>query len=310
MKKRNQGIKRIAGTYPEFIFCEMKSFFLRSKIVKYYENADHEDIKTVVQTIRRSLRLSVFPYEFTKKYAAMDVEVYKDPSCGLLYVMDMGKKLYFKKKYFTPVLVRRYYRNLCMEQDKESPHCYLTDEFKPNSRSVIFDIGTAEGIFALRTIDSADKTYCFECDPDWVEALKMTFAPYPDKIVIIQKFVTDHTSGQCITLNDFVKEMQTTSRSCFIKMDIEGSETPALSCSDKLLNNFDEVMMAVCTYHCADDERRIREAFDKYTITPSKGYMVYYYDFHLAAPYLRRGLLRIQKVQQMNTMKPNTPKSK
>ena len=272
--------RKLASSYPSFVFCEIKSFFLRCKILKYYKNTDREDIKAIIQTIKNRRRLNVFPYEFVNNYAKMKIEVYKDPSCGLLYVMDMGKKLYLKRKYFTPKLAKRYYRNLCIEQDLASPHCYITNEFYPDKVSVIFDIGSAEGMFALRSIDSSSKTYCFECDPDWVEALKMTFAPYMDKIEIVQNFVTDHSSEKCISINDFIDGFES-SVSCFIKMDIEGSEVAALSCSDMLPGKFDELKMAVCTYHFAEDEINVREACKSFNIETSDGYMIYYYDFHL-----------------------------
>lgn len=53
------------------------------------------------------------------------------------------------------------------------------------ANSIVADIGTAEGIFALNIIHSVKKVYLFECDPEWIIPLEKTFAPWINKIEIV-----------------------------------------------------------------------------------------------------------------------------
>jgi len=52
--------------------------------------------------------------------------------------------------------------------------------------------------------------------------------------------------------------------------------------------------VALCTYHKNDDENDFTRLMLEhgFQVTPSKGYMIHYYDKKMKAPYLRRGLIR------------------
>ena len=77
------------------------------------------------------------------------------------------------------------YRGLLIEQDKRSAHRYV-DSYEELKGKTLLDIGAAEAIFTLDTIECIDHAYLFECDESWIEALEATFAPYKEKITIVR----------------------------------------------------------------------------------------------------------------------------
>ncbi|GHT89349.1 hypothetical protein FACS1894137_18420 [Spirochaetia bacterium] len=119
------------------------------------------------------------------------------------YVLHENKRLYFPRE-FDDKKARLYYYQLLTEQDQDSPHRYETSEFHVQDGDCIADIGSAEGIFALKNVERADKIYLFECDEKWIEALEKTFAPWNEKVVIVNKYVCDTTCNEFITLDDFM----------------------------------------------------------------------------------------------------------
>ena len=104
------------------------------------------------------------------------------------YVIQDGKKLYFKKRW-SKQRIRRAYSDLSREQDPDSPHRYLSDSFYPEINDEIADIGAAEGNFSLSVIEKVRKIYLIENDPEWTEALNATFAPWKEKVDIIRKIL-------------------------------------------------------------------------------------------------------------------------
>ena len=75
--------------------------------------------------------LEIFPYPFTGNYLPEEVVILSDPVNGMKYVMNNGKKLYFRKGW-TNSRIRKSWSELMKEQDPESPHRYLTDDFFPS----------------------------------------------------------------------------------------------------------------------------------------------------------------------------------
>lgn len=73
-----------------------------------------------------------------------------DNTNGLPYVFHNGRKLYFKRDMlaFTEVA----YRGLLIEQDKRSAHRYV-DSYEELKGKTLLDIGAAEAIFTLDTIE-------------------------------------------------------------------------------------------------------------------------------------------------------------
>lgn len=98
---------------------------------------------------------------------------------------------------------RNTYIQLLLEQDEESPHRYIKSNRIPDSNTIFADLGAAEGFLALDFIDKVKKIYLFECDPDWIEALKMTFGPWENKVEIVNRYVSDVTSEKTVSLDDF-----------------------------------------------------------------------------------------------------------
>jgi hypothetical protein len=117
------------------------------------------------------------------------------------------------------------------------------------------DIGAAEGIFSLDTIEFAQHTYLFECDNDWMNALNATFAPWKDKVTIIPKYVSDRDDESNITIDTFLEGKDKTN--LFLKMEIEGYEQAALQGAKNTLKEARDLDYAICTYHKENDAEEI-----------------------------------------------------
>jgi len=89
---------------------------------------------------------------------------------GMNYVMQEGKRLYFKKRWNVS-RIKKAYADLLREQDENSPHRYLTNTFTVDKNDTIADIGAAEGNFSLSVVDKIRKIYLFERDNEWITAL-------------------------------------------------------------------------------------------------------------------------------------------
>ncbi len=290
----NKGV-RLADRDIEFVLCEIKSRLIKNRMIKYYVSTKDSEVKEVVDHLKHNT-INTFPYDYKNNYNLKNVKVGKSKKTQLLYADHNGKKIYMKKKYTSPFRVRRYINNILIEQDEKSPHRYLSDDFMPDEDTVVLDIGGAEGLFSAMIIDRVKKKYIFECDKEWVYALKHTFKNYKDKIEIIERFVDDYTDCNHVTLDDFVKQYGLEREKLFVKIDAEGSEPSIIDGASSIIGNND-IKLAVCTYHCQEHEALIKKRFSGWNISNSPGYMIYYCDFNWDKPYLRRGLLRIKKTE-------------
>lgn len=133
--------------------------------------------------------------------------------------------MYFPHGYHNFVMNngQMYVCDILLEQHTSSPHLYCKDEVIIKDGDIVVDAGVCEGNFALRYIDLISKLYLVECDPLWEEPLKLTFAPYKEKVVFCNKFLTNFNDDTHITLDQLVTEDVN-----FLKMDIEGEEPKAL----------------------------------------------------------------------------------
>lgn len=284
---------KIAGNDYELIYSELKSIFLKRKFMNYYKSSDDDEIKEIVNFLKNKIKLELFPYKFTSKYKKEDIIVKSENNNR--FIEHNGKKLFFSKKYKNEYRCKRYYNNLKIEQDINSPHRYLTQNFTIEKDSVVLDLGGAEGIFSLDALDIAEKIYIFECNKDWIDALNCTFKDYK-KVQIINKFVSNKDTNDSITLDTFIEEQNLSNKKIFIKMDIEGNEEKALEGFKNNIKKLQNLKMVICTYHTQDAEKNIKNKFLKdFKTEISNGYMIYYYDYDLKEPYLRRGLIRAQK---------------
>jgi hypothetical protein len=241
-------------------------------------------------------RFSILPYEYARRYHAGDIDVYYDASCRMNFVLHDGKKLYFPQNWDTES-VQEYYNGLRIEQDEESPHRYETKDFAVEDGEVIADIGAAEGIWALSCAEKAGKIYLFECEKGWIEALQKTFAPWREKVTIVNKCVSDRTLGKKICLDDFFRDKAIN----VIKADIEGAEVELLEGSQSILSADNgeggDIKLLLCTYHRKDDAKKLKQMLENagFTTEYSRRYLLCVWDEKLSEPYLRRGVIRAKK---------------
>jgi hypothetical protein len=249
---------------------------------------DDWEAQQVAEFVRTN-GVSIFPYPFTANYKIGDIVVYTDNQNGLKYVLMDGKRLYFKRKWSAD-RIRRSFHDLTLEQDEASPHRYLTSSFNLNKTDVVADFGAAEGNFALAVIEKVSRIYLFECDPDWIEALQCTFAPWQDKVEIIPKFVSDSNDERHCSGDVFFRDKEVT----FLKIDVDGGERPLLKGFKQILHNRANLRIALCTYHQHGDESEFTGLLETagFEVSPSQGYMIFYYDKKLKPPYIRRALIR------------------
>lgn len=270
---------------------------LRKKISAYFKSISqvelNDDQKEILDFLE-SNQVRIFPYPFHDNYSPDKIDVKYDPEKSMRFIMHDGKRLYFKKRWGLSH-IKRAYSDLLREQDPGSPHRYLTDKFMIGENEVIADIGAAEGNFSLSVIEKAKKIYLFEYDREWIEALEATFAPWKEKIEIIGKYVSNRNDDSHIRFDTFSKDNKDVT---FLKIDVDGAESEVLEgCENFFADGGRRLKIALCTYHKNDDEKNFTEKLKShgFTVTPSKGYMINYYDKNLKAPWLRRGLIRAER---------------
>ena len=249
----------------------------------------NDDQKEILEYLRTN-EVRIFPYQFHDNYSAEHVEVFFDSGKGMRYVLQDRKRLYFKKRWGVK-RIQRAYSDLSREQDINSPHRYLTDSFSTGSNDVLADIGAAEGNFSLSVIEKVKKIYLFEYDREWDEALRATFAPWAEKVEIINKYVADFNDDSHIALDDFYDQKKDIN---FLKIDVDGAESIVLNSCKRIFESSASLKVALCTYHKHHDEEVFTEMLKKhrFSVTPSKGYMINYYDKKIKSPWIRRGLIR------------------
>jgi len=227
--------------------------------------------------------LTPYPWCFSSEYASREVNCVYDEISKMYYVIHNAKKLYFPITYSLEKVIA-IYKSLLVEQDIRSPHRYV-EKYTTLRGKNLFDIGSAEGIFTLDAIDYIKHGYLFECDDFWVEALKMTFSPWENKITIIPKYITDKDSENETSLDMFVQKEHITN--LFLKMDIEGAELSALKGAETLLKNQNDVQMSICTYHTTKDANAISQYLHSlgYQYSFTEGYL--YFQRHLNKAVIR-----------------------
>jgi len=298
---------------PEFIIQKLFHIFigkkrmlkLKEKIINNLKNKDSSiniDDNERLSIIDNLKKLSlifpymglVFPYSFVEKYDPEDIDVFFDTESHMRYVLYEGEKLFFHKKMSVKE-IKTYVNEILMSQDSESAHRYDDDSFCVEEGDIIADIGAAEGFWALSNVRKAKKVYLFECDKQWIAALRRTFEPWKEKVDIIPKFISDANSRDKVTLDEFYREDREIN---FIKADIEGAEIQLLKGGVNTLSNQNNLKLLLCTYHRENDAFELEQILKSYNFVTgfSKGFMIMIWDRDLSAPYLRRGLIRGKKV--------------
>lgn len=280
---------------PKLIRKKILAKKLPVSILKYYASlpeAPSKEIESVLNYLRTN-PIAVFPYDFQNQYVTENIEVFDDHDKRLRYVLLDGKRLYFKRRW-SKRKIRNLSNLLLKEQDIQSPHRYLTGQFKFEDGEVLVDVGVAEGNFALSVVEKASKLFLFEADKEWIEPLNATFEPWKNKVLIVNKFVSDVTNSTNMRLDDFISIEKT---GTFLKIDIEGGESRLLKGCELILSDQKPLKIAICTYHKQEDEKEFLSLLSQngFKTSHSDGFMLYYYDKKMTAPYFRRGLIRAER---------------
>lgn len=243
--------------------------------------------------------LTVFPYRRIREMPP--VEGGFDEALKLPYVIHKGKRLYFPRSYSVDKCVKVYESYISEEcllggtfREKQ-PHQYLTDVFAVEEGDVLVDVGCAEALLSLDSIEKVSRVYLFEGEAKWIPALNATFKDYMYKVVIINKYVSDQDTDTTITLKTALRNEQ--GKRLFIKMDIEGVEVNVLNGSRDYLGNTSNIKIACCTYHKQHDDEEIPQILSElgFDYEFSDGYMLFLQDVNLQYPYFRHGLVRARK---------------
>ena len=258
-----------------------------------------EKYQKEVQRLLEVGGFTFYPSRITEKFDATKVEAAIDPSNGLPFVMHHGKRLYYPKNLSVNDAKRTYYEIATYDAilgnaPHGSAHQYQSENFKVCKGGVIVDVGCAEAMFALDNIELVDKVLLIERNSDWLKALRATFAPYGDKVVIVNKLVSERDSKSTVTLQTLIGQED---RPVFVKMDIEGYEVQTIRSARNLLKQKDNITLACCTYHNNNDAAQLEEMFREldYDFEYSEGYMLFTRYDQPKYPFFRHGLIRAKK---------------
>ncbi len=294
-------LRNVYQTLRYKVDCELKNkkrksalSKLKNEILAYYKQVPaNKEIEESVNYLKL-YPLKTFCAPFTLAYKWEDVEVLVDSTNGLLYVMHQDKRLYFIRSYNART-VKYCYSGLLTEQDKQSPHCYLGKGFTVTEKDVLLDVGSAEGIFSLTHIEKLKQVILFERDPQWVEALEATFAPWSEKVTIVRKYVSDCDDEENVTIDSFLSDKPY--HPTFIKVDVEGAEQQVLNGMQETLK-LSNLKLALCTYHQPNDFKNFTGYLTEkgFNWTASNGVMIFLNELeNVHAPYFRKGLIRAKK---------------
>lgn len=270
---------------------------LLKKLKENYQESEEEDIQEILRNVERHQYVEAYNQDFVDKYRGDLEEILKtvqyDSEADMYFGLWNGKKMYYPRGY-SAESVAAAINFVKLEQDIHSPHRYLDDTFGVQDGDIIIDAGVAEGNFALDAVDKAKKIYLVECEHRWIEALRKTFEPWAEKVVIIEKMLNDTDDEQYVSIDSFVEEGYVN----FLKLDVEGAELPSLRGAKRILTDSKNVRCAVCAYHRRNAERDICELLEKYGFhtATTKGYMFFREDMDSWVDgELRHGIVRAVK---------------
>lgn len=266
---------------------------LKTEVIKELEKdilSNHGEGLEEIITFLKENPLHVFPYNYVYKYNLSAIKVFYDRTEKLKYIMHKDNKVYFKDG-MTDLGVRIAVRNLQIEQDPASPHRYLDDEFGLKKGRIAVDVGASEGLFAIDLLENYEKVFVFEADPAWVKPLSLTFRPYHDRIVLVNKFMDDMDDDFHCSFDKYFSAIEDID---LLKIDIDGGERNLLKGAYRSLTNSKIKSILICTYHAKNDfyDFSMMLASYRFIVKPSDGYMLYYYDDEFTSPYIRCGLIR------------------
>ncbi len=253
-----------------FIKRNFKTLF-RGKITYLFGFLMKKSEKNQIYSFIGKHGITSYPYKYKLEYDVISIKVYFDKGLNLPYVIHNNNKLYFPEFYSEEKIIKDY-KALLIEQDIRSAHRYVKSHYELDGKTLL-DVGSAEGVFALDTIDIVKLAIIFECEDYWLKPLKATFAPWLHKVTFVKKYVGDKTDDEFITIDDYFSHKP--QNNIFIKMDIEGAERKALEGATSTLKNSTNIQLAVCTYHCKNDPEYIADLMIKngFSTEFSEGFM-------------------------------------
>jgi hypothetical protein len=276
---------------------QWKKKSLRRNIMhRYAKTSDPEVIQVLNYLVRNpliSLPMGMIPpYEWVKDYRIEDVEVIRDEARDLPYVTFRGYKVYFPREE-SDEEIRQAVRTSFMEQDKRSPHSYVTVNFDIEQGDVGVFIGASDGLFCLSLLDRLSRAYLFEPASHWIEPLKATFEPWADKVEIVSLAAgANSTKGQ-ISLDEYFRDKALPN---YIQVDVDGADWEVLQGAKSILKKAKKIRLSLCTYHKRLDFQKFSNYLKKlgYTIGHSPGFFL----IGVRIPYLRYGVLYASKGNQ------------
>ena len=237
------------------------------------------------------------PYEFTKyDYKTLYPQIFYSEKAQRFYIVHKNRKIYMKKG-MNKEQTARCINALLREQDKESAHCYRLDELELTGDEVVVDAGIAEGFVTTELLDRVKKIYAFDINPDWLDALKWTFAD-TDTVVVVPKGLGETVSEGFTTLDEYFKGEKVD----LIKADIDspGAECEMARGGVETFRNAKKAI--ICTYHHQNDAHEMKKFFEElgFATKFSKGFALRgevpsRYKTDLQPPYLRRGVIYATK---------------
>lgn len=230
--------------------------------------------------------ITSYPADYMLDYKNKDIQVQHDIELNLPYVNHNGKRLYFPET-FSVDKVKKDYCALLIEQDSRAAHRYVRSYNELKGKTLL-DVGSAEGIFSLDSIEMVDRLILFEYMESWQKPLQATFAKWHDKVTIVPKFVGDKTSGNFVRIDDYL--INESLDNLFIKMDIEGAERMALAGAEKTLANGKNIQAAICTYHKVGDPEYLENLFRKFNFSTEFSEGLMYWNKRLS-----KGVIRCKK---------------
>ena len=286
----------------KFQLTTIQRDLLYYKILYYFQTNPIEKFEHEVSYLQEVGHFTVFPYKQKKNvhYVSSSFDIKKK----MPYVIHSNNnKLYFPRTWSTEKSRMKYIyfieRESILGGDymEKTPHQYQDEEFRIEKDDVLVDIGSAEGLFSLESINLVKKAILIESDKKWIAPLRATFEPYLDKVVIINELASDVDSDISIRLetilNDHIND------SIFLKIDIEGNELSFLKAHKEYLTRTKRLKIACCSYHRNHDAEKLKEYFNDLgykTNFLSEGYMIYPDDENIQPPYFRKGIIRCQVV--------------
>lgn len=289
--------KEIEEQIKQMEFCEFPEVISYDDIMKLYKSQLKEKLRGNYSNSNDAEIIHFINYYKDKELGVYDDNIgphtkdyvqYDDDNHP--YILFFGKKMYYPDDYyFQSDNKGQYVPDILKEQGENSPHLYLTGTHTIHDGDVIVDAGVCEGNFSLRYIDKVKRAYLIESDPRWVRALKRTFAPYKEKVILCNNFLSRDTTSDTISLDDLIPEENIN----FIKMDIEGAEVDALLGAKRTLRR-SNAKLSICSYHKHSDYENIKFILESlgYKTSSSRGYMCFIYDNKIIEHGdLRRGIV-------------------